>query len=92
MDSFENSYLKDYANLGRSHIGTEEGHRYATRIRSMLKLLPAAAGVAVGSALIAEGNKQNPESLHLKFGGMIPTILKSNSYGKQTLSYHANNQ
>ncbi len=47
LNSVDSAYLKDYATLLEKNINTINGHIYANRIRSMIKILPAIAGVGV---------------------------------------------
>lgn len=47
LDSMDNAYLSDYATLLEKHSGTEEAKIYADRIRNMIKILPAIAGIGI---------------------------------------------
>ena len=47
LDSMDNAYLSDYATLLEKHSGTKEAKIYANRIRNMIKMLPAIAGIGV---------------------------------------------
>ena len=47
LDSFNSSYLSDYANLLRNNMNTDSAKQYADRIRNMIKTLPAITGLGV---------------------------------------------